>query len=179
METPQRSRYQHRHFVHEYLRDKCLHAPFAALDDFYHEKATEHLKIAWVSLGLMYKDPEEEFIGHDGIEVVPFSIRDKYKGAIFTFPKPERLTEAFMSAIVAPADIQLGDRTSSYYTLEYNPDRENKTFIGQWAHEMHLNLGSGPVPTVENFIAAITALYPENPKPRINRLIISPRKRKG
>ena len=70
----ERTRYQHYHFIHEYLRDKCLDAPIPALRDFFHEKATEHLKIAWVSLGMLYKDRDEEFIQPEGIEVVPFEI---------------------------------------------------------------------------------------------------------
>jgi hypothetical protein len=156
----QRSRYQHYHFVHEYLRDKCLSAPVAALNDFFHEKATEHLKIAWVSLGMLYKDPDQEFIPADGIEVVPFEIGERLKGAILVFPKPERLSEAFMAAIVAPSDIQIGDTGKSrYFTLEYNADRPNPhTYIGQWTEESHFNLGSGPVPTVDNFKQVVIEL---------------------
>lgn len=158
--SEERARYQHYHFVHDYLRDKCLGSPMPALKDFFHEKATEHLKIAWVSLGMLYKDRDEEFIQPEGIEVVPFEIGDKFKGAILVFPKPERLNEAFMSAIVAPHDIQIGDTGKSrYFTLEYNPDRPiPHTYIGQWTDGAHFNLGDGPVPTADNFKQAIVEL---------------------
>ena len=94
---------------------------------------------------------DEDFIGPEGIKVVSFVIGEKYRCCIFVFPKPERLNEAFMSAIVVPSDIKIGDEgTSRYFILEYNPERPNKTFVGQWAGA-HLNLGGGPVPTVPAF----------------------------
>jgi hypothetical protein len=176
--TEQRTRYQHYHFVHDYLREKCLHAPFAAMEDFTHEKATEHMKIAWVSIGMMYKSREDDLIGHDGIEVVPITIDHTHRGAIITFPTPERITEAFMSAIVVPNDLKLEDRgRSRYITLEYSPDRPNKTFSGGWGDGAHFNFGPGPEPTVENFRQAI--IDHVRPKPgRINRLIVEPPKNK-
>ena len=142
------------------MRDKCLDAPIPALRDFFHEKATEHLKIAWVSLGMLYKDRDEEFIQPEGIEVVPFEIGNTFKGAILVFPKPERLNEAFMTAIVAPLNIEVGDKGKSrYFTLEYNPSRPSPhTYIGQWIDGAHFNLGNGPVPTVNNFKQAIVEL---------------------
>jgi hypothetical protein len=156
MEKP--ARRQHYHFVHEYLRDKCLLSPVPALKDFFHEKATEHLKIAWVSLGVGFTDAE--FIKPDGIEVVPFAVGDKFRGAILVFPKPTRLNEAFMAAIIAPRDIQIGETGRSlYFTLEYNPDRpEPHTFIGQWTDGAHFNLGSGPAPTVAGFKETVIGL---------------------
>lgn len=156
----EQARYQHYHFVHEYLRDKCLGAPVAALNDFFHEKATEHLEIAWVSLGVLHKDREDEFIRPDGIEVMPFSIGNSLKGAILTFPEPKRLNEAFMSAIVAPADIRMEDeRKSRYFTLEYNRDRPAPhTYVAEWIDGAHFNLGSGPTPTAENFKQVVVDL---------------------
>jgi hypothetical protein len=155
-------RQQHYYFVHVYLREKCLHSPGGAFEDFHHEKAAEYQRITWKTVGLTYRHPGDEFIPADGIDVVPFTIGDEYKGAVLTFPTPERVTEAFMSAIVAPVDIQPHEsHRSQYYTLEYNPDRPNKTYIGKWSDNSHFNLGAGPLPTVENFIQVLTEFFTE------------------
>jgi hypothetical protein len=154
------ARRQHYYFVHEYLRAKCLGAPVPALRDFSHEKATEHLRIAWTTLGMLHKDPDAEFIPPEGVEVVPFEIGSEFKAAILVFPHPERLNEAFMAAIVVARGIQVeGTSKSRYFTLEYNPDRpEPHTYIGEWIDESHFNLGGGPPPTVEEFKQAIVGL---------------------
>ena len=149
------------------------------MEDFLHGKATEHMQIAWVTIGMMYRDPDDAFIGHEGIEVVRVDFDERHHGAIFIFPTPERLTEAFMTAIVVPRDLAVEDEgRSQYITLEYSPDRPNKTFVGGWGDGIHFNFGAGAEPTVDNFRQVIV----DHIRPRagrVNRMVFDPpRKRR-
>lgn len=133
----------------------------AAIDEFNDVRATEHLKIAWVALGMDFHDRTEEWIGPDGVEVIPVDLNRSFKAIVFAFPTPTRLTEAFFAAMVYPNEVKQDVRTH-YYTLEYNPDRPCRTFVSQWEDEgLRFNLGGGPEPSVERFVEFLVEKFPE------------------
>lgn len=150
---PQPPRPMHYYFVHRFLRDRALEYPAPLLEDLRRKDAVQYLSIHWVMLSLEMDLTEDERIKPHGIKCHTVDVGADYTGVIVEFPPPERLSEAFMAAILIPTAESGADKLSSrYYTLEYNPEREHQTSIGSWwADGMHLNHGAGSPPTMENF----------------------------
>lgn len=157
LESP---RQQHYYFAHIYLRDKALGVGATAVEEYWHPKATEHLKIAWVTLGAMHKDRNDAFIPADGVEVHPFTIGATHKGVIIKFPEPKGPAEAFMTAIVVPADAKPGEKCRvRYFTLELSPPRPHHTTMCEWSDFGHMNLVvDDPPPNIEAFKQAVIGL---------------------
>ena len=56
--------------------------------------------------------------------------------------------------------VKRANEALSCFTLEFSPDRPNKTAVGKWQAEgMRLNLGSGPQPSIEDWIDYITEQF--------------------
>jgi len=157
LESP---RQQHYYFAHVYLRDKALGVGATAVEEYWHPKATEHLKIAWVTLGAMHKDRNDAFIPADGVEAHPFTIGTTHKGVIIEFPEPKGPAEAFMTAIVVPADAKPGEKCRvRYFTLELSPPRPHHTTMCEWSDFGHMNLAvDDPPPNIEAFKQAVIGL---------------------
>lgn len=149
----EKPRQQHYYFVHRYLADKFNNVPLAAIRDYWSPLgAVQELKAMWAIQAMSSKSPEDEFISHDGIEVHPFIVGDKYKVIIITFPEPKGVVEALMAAGIVRANATSNeDCDVRFYTLELSPSRPNLTMLGSWVRGSHLNHGDGPPPTVTDF----------------------------
>jgi hypothetical protein len=84
---------------------------------------------------------------------------------IIQLPDPIATTEAYMIAIVHLRDLvdaRTDDREAErrYFTLEYSAHRTAPhTVLGEWtAQASHINLGAGPEPTVDAFVAELAKL---------------------
>jgi hypothetical protein len=85
---------------------------------------------------------------------------------VIELPQPQATTEAFMIAIIQRRDLD-AERTDAertayecrYFTLEFSEHRESPhTVLGEWtAQGSHLNMGGGPDPEVEAFVAKLAS----------------------
>jgi len=160
----EKPRQQHYYFVHRYLADKFNNVPLAAIRDYWSPVgAVQELKAMWAIQAMASKSPEDEFIPHDGIEVHPFLVGDKYKVVIITFPEPKGVVEAFMAAGIVSANATSNEACDvRFYTLELSPSRPNLTLLGSWAQGAHFNHGDGPPPTVDHFKQTIIGMLTDN-----------------
>lgn len=160
----EKPRQQHYYFVHRYLADKFNNVPLAAIRDYWSPVgALQELKAMWAIQAMSSKDPEDEFISHDGIEVHPFMVGDKFKVVIITFPEPKGPAEAFMAAGIVRADATSNeDCEIRFYTLELSPSRPNLTMLGSWTNGAHFNHGAGPPPTVDDFKQTIIGMLTDD-----------------
>lgn len=143
---------QHYAFAHVYLRDKALSNPATTVHELSGENSLQYLKILWATEGLRSKAPNDEFIPADGLGCYPFTIADRSRGVIVKLPDPKGPAEAFMVAIVVPIDAEPGDYCSCrYLTLEFSPNRTNRTVLAEWTDGAHFNRGAGPQPNVRHF----------------------------
>jgi len=94
-----------------------------------------------------------------GLNCIPVDIDQDKQAFIITFPRPERVTEAFMAAIVVP--LEAGDQNHPncrYITLEYG-DAPRGTLLCEWSPVSgHKNYGDGPEPTIDLFVDAVKRL---------------------
>lgn len=84
---------------------------------------------------------------------------------IIELPEPRATTEAYMVAIIqqrdldapGPADDEPSEWACRYFTLEFSEHREAPhTMLGEWTDQgSHLNMGGGPEPEVEAFVAQL------------------------
>ncbi len=87
---------------------------------------------------------------------------------VIELPQPVATTEAFMVAIIQRRDLDAPPLPPDaeppppapecrYFTLEFSAHREPpQTVLGEWtAQGSHLNMGGGPEPEVEAFIAKL------------------------
>lgn len=79
--------------------------------------------------------------------------------AVITLPRAEHIAEAHLVALVADS----ADPTRlDFFTLEHSwtEDDAPATVIGCWTRDgRHLDLGDGPAPDPDAFLAAITRIY--------------------
>jgi hypothetical protein len=69
---------------------------------------------------------------------------------LVTMPRAEHMTEAHFAAVVLSEPLR-------YVVLEHSWTTEDRpsTVLGEWEGAKHLNLGAGPEPTEEAFLAAV------------------------
>jgi hypothetical protein len=107
----------------------------------------------WDRVGEELEDPRPS----DGLDVAYHAI-DGYGILLVTLPAPAAPTEAHFAAIV----LSTVDGAVRYFTLEdaYSPvDGSRYTVLGSWTEEgSHVNLGPGPLPRAELFLAALQRL---------------------
>lgn len=84
---------------------------------------------------------------------------------IIELPEPIATTEAYMVAIVQLRDLidpRSDDREAErrYFTLEHSAHREAPhTVLAEWTDQgSHINMGEGPEPTVDAFVAELAKL---------------------
>jgi len=84
---------------------------------------------------------------------------------ILELPEPLATTEAYMVAIVhlrMLGDAEADDREAErrYFTLEYSAHRPAPhTVLAEWTKQgSHMNMGGGPEPTVDAFVAELAKL---------------------
>lgn len=177
----EKPRQQHYYFVHRYLADKFYNVPLAAIRDYWSPLgAVQELKAMWAIQAMSSKSPEDEFISHDGIEVHPFIVGDKYKVIIITFPEPKGVVEAFMAAGIVRANaISNEDCDVRFYTLELSPSRPNLTMLGSWVRGSHLNHGDGPPPAVTHFKQTIIDMLTDDAEISEGSISLDQRSKKG
>ncbi|PRQ09532.1 hypothetical protein [Enhygromyxa salina] len=89
-----------------------------------------------------------------------------YPCVIIEMPPPIATTEAYMLAILGRPEGEVRPDTGDadddqpgrrYFTLEYSSHRPSPhTVLGEWtAQGSHMNMGGGPEPTVEAFVAEL------------------------
>lgn len=69
---------------------------------------------------------------------------------LVTMPRAEHMTEAHFAAVVLSEPLR-------YLVLEHSWTTEDRpcTVLGEWEEGKHLNLGPGPEPTEDAFLAAV------------------------
>lgn len=156
----EKPRDQHYAFAHVYLRDKAFSNPATTVHELVGGNSSQYLKILWKTVGLRTKAPDDEFISAEGLECHPFWIGDQYRAVIIKFPEPLGPAEAFMVAMVIPATAEPGDQCLlRYITLEFSPNRLNRTVLAEWIDGGHVNRGDGPEPEVAAFRSAVVSSF--------------------
>lgn len=120
-----------------------------------------HVMLA-VSRHCRDREPQPDFSADD-IGIHRVRIGD-HPCVVFELPPPRAVAEAHMTAMVVLADLSRtrpdrDELESRYFTLEKGVSLDGApwTVLGEWTKDgSHLNLGDGPEPTVEAFVAAIT-----------------------
>lgn len=80
---------------------------------------------------------------------------------IVKMPTPIAVTEAYFVGILPTESQECAEAPEEiafrYFTLEYGSrmDGTSRTVLCAWAGDNHFNLGDGPPPTLEAFIAAL------------------------
>jgi hypothetical protein len=112
----------------------------------------EGLGKLWVDLGTALATTDR--LPADGLRATYYDLGG-YEVALVTMPPPGGVTDAHLAAIVVPH----GGGTVRYFVLERGaPDSEGNpaTVLGEWlAAGDHVNLGAGPPPEPEAFLAAV------------------------
>jgi hypothetical protein len=113
----------------------------------------EFLHFLWTDYAKAF--PEEERLSPDGL-AGELSTAGTTEVLLVTMPPALHVTEAHFVA-VAPCEPAPARR---YWTLEHSWTFEGEpcTVLGQWADGSHLNLGPGPEPTADAFLAALARM---------------------
>ena len=175
-ETP---RGQHYQFAHVKLRDRTLLHPYGFLLHLNQprESRVRGLSALWFTSNV----PGEPYLEPTGLDCISNDVDDSYHFFVVKFPRPERMTEAFFSAIVIPKDIapeangENPDNRCRYLTLELGiseTQRTLNTVMCEWRRGAHFNYGIGPDPMVDEFIQRVRALMlaEKNGRPIIDEL---------
>jgi hypothetical protein len=81
--------------------------------------------------------------------------------AVVEMPPPRATSEAYYAAPVLLMDVDPEKVALRYFTLEYAAEQGDGTgtVLGEWAADgRHVNHGVGPAPSLEPFLAAVSAL---------------------
>lgn len=153
-------RKQHYAFAHVHLRDRALKRPAVTVDELTGANSLQYLKVLWTRVGMGSKNPNDEFIPADELELHNFRIGGTHRGVIIKFPEPKGPVEAFMAAIVIPADAKPGDHCRGrYFTLELCLEHPSTTALCEWSDFGHKMLTESPPPILEDFEKAIVNMY--------------------
>jgi hypothetical protein len=162
---PDAPRQQHYYFAHRYLVERTEQMPLYMIETLSKPTAARYLSTLWVSTGLGFKAPEDEFISAEGIECFPMQISETCSAVVVQLPPPERMAEAYFVAIVVwqepnqlePENPKVRHR---FITLELSEDLSGSphTILGEWDGGSHCNYGKGPTPNREAFIKAVLDL---------------------
>jgi hypothetical protein len=112
----------------------------------------EGLAKLWVDLGTAL--PAADRLPAEGLRASWHDL-DAYEVALVTMPPPGGVTDAYLAAIAVPK----GEGGVRYLVLERSvPDADGNptTVLGEWlAAGDHVNLGDGPPPEPDAFLAAV------------------------
>lgn len=160
-ERPRRQAY---FFAHRFLPNRVATMPRAMIENLRAESATRYLKTHWMLASLSLELAPEDMADGEQLECFQVEIGDSHRAAVVRMPTPERRTEAYYVAVVVgeaeDADARVDYR---FITLELSVDDDGMkhTILGEWTGpdgDTHANYGSGPVPELELFIAAVRDL---------------------
>jgi hypothetical protein len=153
-------REQHYAFAHFALPGVLASNAAGASELFAAGEGNAFLRWLWDQVG--QKCSQEGLVPSDGL-YCRVRVEDERRVVVVHLPEPRRMTEAFMVALVfdPPTRGWLGKRKAGptrYFTLELSTDLEGgwRTVLCEWRDESHLNMGDGPSPDEDAFVAALT-----------------------
>jgi hypothetical protein len=149
---PDRPRLHHYRFAHRVL-PSIVRNPRIDLRRMDIEAVNHALLSTWQGYGEELDAGERLQAAGLRAEVVPLGA---HTVVLVTMPPAERMTEAHFVAVSYPG----GEAPPRYLVLEDSRalDGGRCTVLGEWTDEGHLNLGGGPAPTKDAFLAAVSRL---------------------
>lgn len=167
-ETPTRLREERPHshhyiFAHVALRQVAFENPLSCLGLLGSPDAMKFITGLWASVDSHCRERGETSTINPA-EIVVHRLRiGNYPCAVVEMPEPWFMTGAYFVALVlavplAEVDPDLKDPPLLYYTLEKGAslDGGEPTVLCSWTKDIHSNYGSGPEPTLEAFVRAVT-----------------------
>jgi len=164
-------RLTHYMFAHRYLPNEILYTPAQFLSLARRPDAEERLHRAWklTDYRVSRQSKGATPLAAEGLRCEVRDVPD-YTIILVTLPKPERFAEAyFVAGLIGPAPPRRwglfpDEPTSLVFTLEHarpEDDGSPRTVLGGWDHHgTHINMGTGPPPDPERFLAAIGKFMP-------------------
>jgi hypothetical protein len=169
------SRQHHYDFGHVVLRQIFFQNPagvVAALTN----RGDEILRKIWAEVGEKITEDKGALVALSpaGLTCMATKLGGNTTAVIVTLPPPEASPEAYFVALVYRPEHKrlygiLGKQTrlARYVTLELGInafDGEKTTVLCEWAGDMHLNTGTGPVATKEAFISRLVDMVDVQPE---------------
>jgi len=149
------ARHHHYFFAYRYLLERVNSNARQLIKDLSGEPGKQQLEVLWTVLGQDFKARGEEFVSAEGLNCFEVEIGKDYYGVIVEMPKPERMVEAYFVAILAPT-FKTTENLFEFYSLAYSKKGSQGTVLGRWIPGgSHFNLGDGPAPEIDKFIAAL------------------------
>jgi hypothetical protein len=141
----------HYQYAHRALPSVVRHSGLEIVQAAAGRDITPALQALWSEVGDQL--PEDQRLDPAGLTVA-YEPGPPAPLVIVTMPPAHHMVEAHFAAIVAVAD------QARYLVLEesWSPVADKATVLGEWTAEGHLNLGSGPPPQRDAFLAAVRAL---------------------
>jgi hypothetical protein len=146
-------------FAHRILPQALAKDPERIIAILHSDDGNAFLRTLWQAVGEQLE--EKERLPPDGLECCMTRANENYRAAVICLPPPERMTEAYFTALVVfPAKRAFWSRRRApwrYYTLEYGTelDGTGRTVFCQWKDGDHLNFGDGPPPEKEAFLERV------------------------
>lgn len=143
------------------LRELLFHSAAGPAWVFSSE-ATEVLRDLWQDVAQAVDDPQRR--PADGLEASVIREVEGYLVRVIGFPHPAEIAENHFAAVAyrpARRGLLFWKREPAclrYLALEFGrtfPQGAEKTVLGEWTADAHVNYGDGPDPTVDDFIEAI------------------------
>jgi hypothetical protein len=113
-------RIYHYLFAHKYLPDKLSESSQGVISWLAGEKGIEHLKTRWTLLPTVYNIESKDYIEPIGINRYVLKPTSQHTIILVQFPEPERISEAFFSAILIQPN-----NSYRYFTLERTFGNDN------------------------------------------------------
>ncbi len=157
-------RMHHYLFAHFVMPQRLWRNPDEFLNLLHGSQSRGFLITRWLEAGSAVED--DEFLAPgEGLRYEPFEIAGGYRADVISLPEPQRMTEAYMVAIVSrPARrralIMKTPPVLRYFTLElgYCFDMITRcTYFCEWTPKSHENYDTGPSPNTKDFLKAIEA----------------------
>ena len=150
-------REHHYVFVHRAVRDICLNDPLHFFSIISSEQQNDFMKYIWDAVNESIQDKKADF-NFDEIKISIRKIKN-FPTIVLIMPEPKAATEAYFVCIVLKPDNKKEGKNASvdYFTLELGQDIDGSlyTVLCKWEDQTHFNLGNGPKPELQNFLAAI------------------------
>jgi hypothetical protein len=147
------ARPHHYGFVHVYLRSLTFR-DVAALVGHLHRDGLAYLQHLWTDAG--QRLAPDQVLAPAGLELRMDNTAEAVT-ALVVLPPPREPTEAYFAAVVAQRGSDAGEFRPAFFSLELGIDvmtQRPRTVACRWEPDgRHLNLGTGPIPDAEAFLA--------------------------
>lgn len=163
LSSGQKQTQHHYALAHMVLRELCFDDPLSFFTIMASSKKHEFLDKAWQIVCLHCDNAGKADFSIGEIKIDLFRL-DDYPAVLITMPLPQFTTEAYMVLIVLKIPIEeLNPHSENvnvgYYTLEKGINAmtgDDQTVLCEWSGESHLYYGTGPEPTPQSFIEAVS-----------------------